>query len=125
MPVYHFTMDYRPCGESTVTGGYEKVTIKGQVDSLTWLICRRNKEYYESRPSYRLKKWFMGLRWVSNWRWRRGCRAIELADDGVTIKYRLSKWLLEQCLRLEGMSSTFVLPDYPSIRELSNKRPVE
>ena len=69
-----------------------------------------NKSIAESRPSYCLKKWFLGLRWVNNWLWRRKCETKPLHP-----------WMTEDCIHYY-QNPFAILPDYPSINELSTER---
>jgi hypothetical protein len=79
--------------------------------------CRQDKLRRESRLSYRLKKWFVGLRPVNNWLWRRCQVSIDYWwDKGNPCEFGgyLWDWGTKQ--------NTAILPDYPSIKELSTER---
>ena len=92
---------------------------------------KRAKYYRESRLSYRLKKWFVGLRPVNNWIWRRGNKESKhyfpefrrvsycISD---TCKICLDRGKCDDYFRDEGAK---LIPDYPSISELDNTRPVD
>jgi len=88
------------------------------------LIAARKK--HESRLFYRLKKWFLGLRWVNNWLWRRGNKRLERKGAFV---YRTRRFQsitqLHAYWRSEDDGCTECMPDYPSINELSTERPEE
>lgn len=77
------------------------------------------KKRLESRPLYRLKRRFLGIRWVNNWRWRRGCKtkSKEFVDEWDETYYRNHN--------LHYLWVIFTLPDYPSIQELSSERAEE
>ena len=83
-----------------------KVEIK---TDKAYLVEIYDREYAHSRLSYRLKKWFLSLRPVNNWLWRRGCRTP-----------RLHPWMTEDCIHYY-QNPFAILPDYPSIRELEQK----
>jgi hypothetical protein len=98
-------------------------------------ICSRAKTRRESRFSYRLKKWFLSLRWVNNWLWRRANKKLDLRG---AYKYEIHRdygfpwrgeWHASSLTTCGDGSyrvgyqtlcppSTFSLPDYPSIRRL-------
>lgn len=92
----------------------------------------RNELIARARLSYRLKQWLLSLRWVNNWRWRRG--------NKVSVDYN-AKWTgylstdegfheswgywYDKGVCVHGMNgrpqNTAIFPNYPSIRELSQE----
>lgn len=94
---------------------YQTVEVKSKVSYPAWYMCCLLKIRHESRPLYRLKKWFLGLRWVNNWLWRRECETHKayFADEWAETYYET------HALHYKGV--TLQLPDYPSIKELEQK----
>jgi hypothetical protein len=81
----------------------------------------------ESRISYRLKKWFIGLRPVNNWLWRRGNKEERSYEPFDHVSECIRSVCTENCsVAMRCMDHVFkkntaILPDYPSIRELSTE----
>jgi ribosomal protein S27E len=81
----------------------------------------------ESRPLYRLKKWFLGLRWVNNYLWRRQQVSIDYFRKFTDTTHRDEDGNLEQdettwCYMWDAgwpCQNTALFPDYPSIRRLA------
>jgi hypothetical protein len=102
---------------------YDTVTRKSRVYFSLWYNVRQAKKKRESRLSYRLKKWFLSLRPVNNYLWRRGNKKLY---DNHAFNYALKAITLGfySGYFRDGMEAqnTAILPDYPSIRELSTER---
>ncbi len=95
-----------------------------------------NMHKAHSRPLFRLKRWFLGLRPVNNWLWRRAnkkrqqtgaCRwtGFTWVSEHTPTKEEFYYSKEHRVLKRQKEGHTFILPDYPSIRELSNERPEE
>ena len=84
----------------------------------------------EGRKLFRFKRWFLSLRFVNNWLWRRAnkvriyyCLKNEcIRDDKGEAACSACDWR-GYCRDVHPPQNTMLLPDYPSIRELSNERP--
>ena len=100
---------------SRTTGG---VTATFHLDWVDRAIFSRFLR--ESRLSYRLKRWFLSLRVVNNWRWRRGCEVPK--KSGYEANCKVWCWAVEMTAKIHlGSAATFELPDYPSIKALEQR----
>ena len=102
---------------------YQKLTLDlGETSAIQFKHVRDmyDKTVRESKWHYKLKRWFLSLRWVKAWLWRRGQKSIDyLVDRGVYSIFFMNGHEYDDSYT----QNTAILPDYPSIRELSNERP--
>ena len=112
---------------------YQKLTLDlGETSAIQFKHVRDmyDKTVRESKWHYKLKRWFLSLRFINNWLWRRGnkkriyyCLKNECTRDSLGRTDCVSCNWRGYCRDVYPEQNTYLLPDYPSIRELSNERP--